>query len=101
MEEMNEPNEDQEEIKIPLWHKLSLLGFLICSVWVIYFHGMILYLFFLLPFILIMSLIASLYGLIYGEKEDQIFHLISIATVVTLLAIIFKSSTESIFRDEE
>lgn len=101
MEEMNEATEDQDEIKVPLWLNLVLFGFLVCSFWVIYFHGMILYLVFLLPFVLIVSLAASLYGLIYGEKEDQIFYLISFSVAVTLLVMIFKSSTESVFRDED
>lgn len=101
MGELHETTEDEEELIVPLWLKVILLGFVICSFWGIYYYGMILYLVFLLPFILILSLIASVIGLISGRKEDQVFYLISLSVVVALLAVIFRSSTESVFRDEE
>ncbi len=101
MGKTEEPNKDQDEIKIPFWLKIFLIGFLICSAWGIYSYGMILYLVFLLPFGLILSLIASLIGLFSGKKEDQIFYMISLIFVVAILAVIIRASTESVFRDEE
>lgn len=101
MGEAEEPNEDPEELKVPSWLKIIFWAFVVGSIWMIYSHGMILYLVFLLPFVLIMSLIASLIGLISGKKEDQIFYMISLSVVVAILAVIFKSSTDSVFRDEE
>ena len=101
MGEAEEPIEDQEELEVPSWLKIIFLGFLIGSVWGIYYYGMILYLVFLLPFVLILSLISSVIGLISGRKEDRIIYLVSLSVAVTLLAVIFRSSTESVFRDEE
>ena len=101
MGELEEATEDKEELKVPSWLKVIFAVFVIGSAWMIYSHGMILYLVFLLPFILIMSLIASVIGLVSGRKEDQIFYLISLTFVVAILAVIFRSSTESVFRDEE
>ena len=101
MGEFEESTEDQEELEVPLWLKIIFLVFVICSIWMIYYYGMILYLVFLLPFVLILSLISSVIGLISGNKEDQIFYMISLTFVVAILAVIFKSSTESVFRDEK
>lgn len=101
MGEAEEPNEVQQELKIPSWLKIIFLAFVIGSIWMIYDYGMILYLVFLLPFVLILSLISSVIGLISGNKEDQIFYLISLSVVLAILAVIFKSSMESVFRDEE
>jgi len=101
MEDLNDATDDNEEINIPLWLKVVLLVFMMGSFWVIYEFGMIIYLVFLLPFVLIMSLIASVIGLVSGRKEDRIFYLISLSVVVAILAVIFRSSTESVFRDDE
>ncbi|QGQ23971.1 hypothetical protein F1728_15340 [Gimesia benthica] len=101
MGELEEPTEDQEELEVPLWLKIVFLVFVFGSVWMIYYYGMILYLVFLLPFVLVLSLITSVIGLIIGRKEDQIFYMISLTFVVAILAVIFRSSTESVFRDEE
>lgn len=101
MGELHEPTEDQEELKVPLWLKIIFLVFVIGSVWGIYSYGMILYLVFLLPFVLVLSVITSLIGLLSGNKEDQIFYMILLTFVVAILAVIFNSSTESVFRDEE
>ncbi|QDT95245.1 hypothetical protein [Gimesia aquarii] len=101
MENINDATDDHEEIKIPLWLKITFLVFLACSIWMIYCYGIIIYLVFLLPFVLIMSLIASVIGLLSGKKEDQIFYMISLSVMVAILAVIVKASTESVFRDEE
>lgn len=101
MGKFEEPTEDQEELRVPSWSKIIFLVFVIGSVWGIYSYGMILYLVFLLPFVLILSLNCSVIGLFSGRKEDQIFYMISLTFVVAILAVIFKSSTESVFRDEE
>lgn len=101
MGEAEEPTEDQKELQVPLWLKIIFLVFVVGSIWMIYSHGMILYLVFLLPFVLIVSLIASVIGLISGRKEGQIFYLISLSVVVAILAVIVRASTESVFRDEE
>lgn len=101
MGELEEPTEDQEELKVPLWLKVIFIVFVIGSVWVIYTYGMILYLVFLLPFVLVLSFITSVIGLISGRKEDRFISLVSFSVAVALLAVIFKASTESVFRDEE
>ena len=101
MGEFEEPIEDQEELKVPLWLRIIFLAFVIGNIWGIYSYGMILYLVFLLPFVLILSLIASVIGLISGRKEDRIIYLVALSVVVAILAVIFKSSTDSVFRDEE
>lgn len=101
MGEAEEPIEDQEELEIPLWLKIIFLVFVIGSIWGIYTYGMILYLVFLLPFVLVLSLITSVIGLISGRKEDRFIYLVSFSVAVALLVVIFKASTESVFRDEE
>lgn len=101
MGELEEPTEDQEKLRIPLWLKIIFWGFVIGSIWVIYSYGMILYLVILLPFVLVLSFITSVIGLISGRKEDRIIYLVSLSVAVAILAVIFKASTESVFRDEE
>lgn len=98
---LHEPTEEQEELKVPSWLKIIFLVFVIGSFWGIYCYGMILYLVFLLPFVLILSLITSSIGLISGRKEDRIIYLVSFSVAVAIMAAIVKASTQSVFRDEE
>ena len=101
MGELEEPTTDQEELRVPLWLKIIFLVFVIGSIWGIYYYGMILCIVFLLPFVLILSVITSLTGLISGKKEDQIFYLISLSVVVAIMAVIVRASSESVYREVE